>query len=845
MKTLIIKIGLFLFVLALPLANRDIFSVIFPRIFPVRIILIALLGFGLLTVLIEIIKRRDGRWLKEVILKDNFLKLLLLLFLVRIISLVNSLNLIASLSLLSFYLSMIGLYLLMKYLAENDYSFLPKLFKTHLATAGVIGLYGFIQTFLPLFGIILPGVLVGGTFIRVPATFYDANHLPPYLLSALPFILVLAWGTEQKTRRWLLFTLSAIMSIVLFITFSRSGIFGFGVAVLTLLTLFSFYRYWHKVGVILSLLLLLSFMVIISGQTQFSLTKRLFSSFSPQEKSTMAHTALLYGEFELFLKYPVLGVGYGSFSEHFRQSQIGATHAQFDPATQVRLPPHSLWLETLTETGIIGFGLYLAIMISVFESLIRALKKVTRKGDRLKITALLASFLGILAGGIFYSYNLEFLWFFLFFIYFYGLRIQTRNEKILPAETSALEPIPWRTIIPLSLLIIFSGLFCFLSLDQGVIGPGAESTNALLAKNVLRKFQVSEPNFFVLRRLFAGGPDFSRPPLFHYLNALTMLFYDVNNFTPRFFSAFFGFMSVLLTYLIGRRFLGSRLSLINSLTLLSLPLYLEEIRSGRINSTVYFSLLVFGLLIYKTLRNKHFWLPLGLFFGLIFLFNQWLAGLLLIVSIMILIISRLRTGRTAVANPFFPLGIFIALLAAAPWYIFMFSNYSFRFLSSFWLSPSNLIAHDLAFTLLGSVSLGLTLLLKKLGEKIIFRPRFYFGLGALLFFVSLINLVEIPKETTHRDEIFLINTRYQINGDGITPIIFTEEITSDLLYYSDIFLEKETLVSLEPRFRNSSGRFFAIIDGDAFRQIKDELVGAQVGLKVVASSRNLVLVERW
>lgn len=399
---------LFLFVLLLPLANHDRFFITHPKLFPSRAILVVLIALSSPVFVKEFRKSR--------FLQDKFLLTLLGLLAVRVVSIVNSLNLLDSIFVLAFFAGAIALYLILKNLSQTDQKYFAFLFQLYLAVVVVIGLFGLLQYLLALTGVILPGVLKGGNYFRIPATFYDANHLSPFISTGLFFFLGLSFLARNLRRRCGLLCLTLVLALVSILTFSRSGFLGLGVGGLTFTLLSLKSGFGKKLLPILGALTVFVFGVLyFSHQTHYSLVDRMFKSLTdPAEKSTVAHYELLLGEWQLFLDNPILGVGYGGFSEAFRASEHSKEHTWVDPVKDIRLPAHSIWLETLTETGIAGFVPYLALMLLATRQLFRALFRARGERDKIYLLAFVSGFFALLSGGIFYSYNLLFFWYFIF-----------------------------------------------------------------------------------------------------------------------------------------------------------------------------------------------------------------------------------------------------------------------------------------------------------------------------------------------------------------------------------------------------------------------------------------------
>lgn len=399
---------LFLFVLFLPFANQDRYFINNPKLYPSRAIL-AVLIFLSLPLLSKGFKK------KEIIL-DKYLLLLVGLFAVRAISIINSMSLVNSLFLLAFFGSAIFLYWILRSLAKTDTDYFSFLFRFYLSVVVVIGFFGLFQYLLALAGVTLPGVLKGGNYFRIPATFYDANHLSPFISTGLFFFLGFSFLAKNIRRKLGFLALGLVLALVSILTFSRSGFLGMVVGSLT----FGLLSLWKGFGkkllpFVLVLLVFVGGVLYLSHQTHYSLVDRMFKSiFDPAEKSTVAHYELLLGEWRLFLDNPIIGVGYGGFSEAFRASDYSKAHTWVDPVKDIRLPAHSIWLETLTETGLIGFSFYLAFMILVARTFFQGLEKAVTAPDKIYLTAFTSGFFALLAGGIFYSYNLLFFWYFTF-----------------------------------------------------------------------------------------------------------------------------------------------------------------------------------------------------------------------------------------------------------------------------------------------------------------------------------------------------------------------------------------------------------------------------------------------
>jgi 4-amino-4-deoxy-L-arabinose transferase-like glycosyltransferase len=588
---------------------------------------------------------------------------------------------------------MIGLYLLLK----KYWNF--RLYKWHILIVTAVGMFGILEVLWALQKTAFPGVLLGGNYIRVPATFYDANHLPAYLLTALPFLLVLFWQAKGVIRKTILAGLVSALTLLLLSTFSRSGMIGFSVTFTIFWLLLLTFKYYKKALMMGGIAIVVMVAALLTAQTEYSLFKRVGSVLNPAEKSTTAHETLLKGEWKLFLENPVLGVGYGSFSESFRDSKWGREHLYVDPTQNIRLPAHSIWLEVLTETGILGFIPYTLAIGLVLLTLSKALRRTKNKNFRLYLSALSAGLVGILTAGIFYSYNLEFFFFYLFFCYLFAFwAIKTKQPWMKKLSADDAEPIALIDMAIPVFLTILTGIFAFYRLGATGLLNWDEAIYAGIAKNII-KFK--DP---LTLRWLGDIAWFEKPPLYMWLSSIMIFFYGITSFAARFWSALFGVAGVLVTYFFGRELFKSRLGgFLAAVMLATTTVYLYYSRNGMLDIT-FTALSTLGLFLYWKARSYHLkggngGLVMGLS-GAAFGLAAMTKGFVVIIPLGIIgawelltlsdsLLAR-RKRRPAIRNilPFLlsslPLlaGFFIV---AAPWHLAMFAKHGGEFFDSYFI----------------------------------------------------------------------------------------------------------------------------------------------------------------
>lgn len=823
-----LKIFLPLFVVTLPLANRDIFSIYFSRIFPVRVILIFVIFVSGASLAFWLISQWGrGEALKKMISwvgRDFLLKLLLILLAIRLISIKNSLNYSASVDLLLFYLSMIALYIILRFVYEREGGFLAQLLKLHLFMVCLVALFGMLQLLLSFFGIRLPGVLVGSTFVRIPATFYDANHLPPYLLTAFPSLFIYFFYVKKEYQKFVLGLLLSVFALVLLFTFSRSGFISFSLVFMILGFVFLKRRYFQKLLTVGSVFLFAAIIIFLTSQTQLSIFKRLSSVFNIEDKSTVAHGLLTYGGLELLKESPVIGLGYGSFSEHFRRSALGREHATFDTATDVRIPAHSIWLEVLVETGIVGFAVYLWFMISVLEAGYRSLPVLKNKRDYLLHLALLCSMVGILVSGIFYSYNLEFFWFFIFMVYFQSRRaLEAGSLEVGVAEVGA-EPVPWRLFRYGAAVLIVASSLILNGLSYVPILPGNEGIIAVAGRDMRASWGYNNPQWWLPR--YDGG-IIAAAPLPVWISAFWTFLFDFGVWVPRFLPALAGILGLLVVFLWAASIEGTGLGILSVLTLLASPGLLGAARLGGSLSYSFFVSAVAVLLTSLITKGRRY-----LTFPLVFL----LAAFSLVsyegyfILLVLLLAFFWNTGSLwgrlrwpvlgLLAASFFPL-LSWALVLKSVAHLNLFSQINFLNLGAFQT------AYFLALPLL----------------SLVFLKAFYKSYGRViapvLIFLAVLSFYSSVLVKGDPDLTGLMSARMAASRDGRVPLYVLEKINSDSRYYTQVPTQEITVGQLKEKFAEDN-HFFAILNGGAARALREEAYG----FTTTAASGNLILIER-
>lgn len=834
--------GLLFLVVLIPLADHSRLSIIISKVLPVRVVLGLLFLAGAYLVLRILLKRKDTVVdLIKPLLKDNIFRALAALWLIRAVSIIQTTNLRNSLELLTFFTSMIGLYVLMSQVISKGRLFVFHLTRVYVYVGLVIGFYGLFQyVYFKIGGHALPGVLVGGDYIRLPATFYDANHFAAYLVTVAPMVVAFAWLAKKFWMKAFWWVSYFLLTFVILYTFSRSGLLGILTSSALILGIGLYLGYYRKVLPLLGALLLGGVVVFVSNATGRSLLDRAKSSLDLNEPSTKAHFLLLKGEAELFKENPIFGVGYGSFSEKFRASKTGIEHGVIDKATDIHIPAHSVWFEVITETGLLGLSAYLYFVFTVIGSLTKLIKNSNNKTVKIYSIGFFSAMAGVWAAGTFYSYNLEFFFFFIFLGYLFAkvLNLLT-NEGVILADGEKKETLNWKEIVPAGLVILSAGFLVFFKLgDHSLIST--ESPLAATARELYRGDSLLMPTYL-------GQVYLAKPPLLYILSTNLMHLYASHpTLMARFIPACFGVISIFFTYLIGRKIGGREVGFGSALLLMLMTPFIYLTRS--VNTEI-IACGFFLVAVYCVQYAKKY--PIVMVISGFLIGLAGLSDLLMtIISVISYYLIVLIFQKDLLKNrKYLLLGLLLSSILILPWHVYAVLFYPNSFFTEYFSRIPNLSA------LLPLVSLGLVNLLvsvkPKLFEKLsrsINLKREYLVYGSLAILIGVwanLNFVSArispPDDDKYLAEILLSND-FQVRNkvtlliNGVSP-----KVTS---YYIDTRFKEINNFELEKNLADT-GDNLLITSYDKSVLLNKKFARDERGLRTIKQAGMLVLMANY
>ncbi len=321
----------------------------------------------------------------------------------------------------------------------KDINKLALFVKVWMAIGVVMCTYGLLQFVGPFYGFDVDKVFFGllysqpETFslqriinpgVRSYSLFGDANNFAGYLTTVLPFF-ICSLFSYNKSGNWrlklLLWFFAIFVLVSLILTLSRSGGLGlmaiFGVILILkrrILLRLTGMKFWVA-GILIVFLLVWQFGAIIIPLIE----KRLTETGSAKIHLFVAESAI-----KLFLMSPLTGVGLGNF---------GPAYGKFFNPGYEYYNAHSTFLTILSETGIIGFVLYMSFYGFVLKQIIKFRKHSRGYNKEVIGDGLLTAFIGLMAANIFYqNFTYQFFWVFLALGFAAGTLV--RNSTSIPVK---------------------------------------------------------------------------------------------------------------------------------------------------------------------------------------------------------------------------------------------------------------------------------------------------------------------------------------------------------------------------------------------------------------------------
>jgi len=677
------------------LLHKELFSIYIWDLLPIRLFM----GAFLLSSVVEFIRFNRLSLKFTSYLRDPFIFINILLIISKLVSTINSLSLSSSINLNLFFIC-VSIFLISIYLKLKDFEIF-NLLKNYTLISVIMSLITFVQLYFYfqysfLFGAVLnvagrsvdvPDFAFNAAYFtellkiivmtRVGSLFWDVNHFGGFIASTL--ILSFAFLLNSKDRRGFFINIFSFITLglVLFLTNSRSAWILSFVSFLVFFTCL-IYRKIGRKGILYSLVAISLITIFLTFQYQDRnswFREKVKAYFHYRLDSFDSHFLLLRGTVNVFDRYQLIGGGVGSFFEHFKSTETADEFLKRDPAgLSVKVPAHTIWGETIAETGLFGLLSFILLVVLLISSSIYGVFH-SEKEDFIYSSATLGLILGWLVAGIFYSYNSEFFYICLIFPFFYLYKKLNLNLRKLYEYFNR----KYSYAVFLIFLISFSLIFYNLGNNKFI--PFDEAIYAKVAKNVY------ETKEYLSLTWVPGINWFEKPPFYFVITSIFYSIFGINEFSARLLTAISSIILLLVTYKFSKLvFSSTKAALFSVIALVTNVSYLYYSRMAMLD--VIFSLFMVSscylFIKYQKYKNNNDLYLSGAMIGAAVMTKNVL-GLMPLGFFGIFYLTKIIKDNESIKNIFQEASkiVLTLLLISLPWHIYMYINHGMEFVNSY------------------------------------------------------------------------------------------------------------------------------------------------------------------
>jgi hypothetical protein len=232
---------------------------------------------------------------------------------------------------------------------------------------------------------------------RAMGSIGDPNYYAQIMMVLMPIALLRLWASPNRRERTPALLALAIIIAGVVLSYSRGGTIAL-CGVLAGLIVFRYLRMRYVLPVVIAVILILAItdpMFIRRVQTLGG------ESGNPRavDRSILLRKTILIADWHIFLDHPLLGVGFGQAPKYI--PRYGRMYGYVQPPTDAGA--HSMYLEILAETGLVGFGAFLLVIGAAVKPMIvlRNYWAQSRPEYAHTLASLMLGLLAFLVAGIF------------------------------------------------------------------------------------------------------------------------------------------------------------------------------------------------------------------------------------------------------------------------------------------------------------------------------------------------------------------------------------------------------------------------------------------------------------
>lgn len=247
---------------------------------------------------------------------------------------------------------------------------------------------------------------------RLGGPINEPNMWGQVLVAVIPFA-VFGFLRENSARKWVYALCFVILLAELLNTYSRGAYLAFLVGMLLIVFFFTRFNPLFAFGVLAAAILLFPFLPVQYKERLQTITVLAPSTQNGvyEESSFRGRASEIQTGLVMFAAHPVLGVGAANYPVNYQEyTQLIGLEVRSEDREA-----HSLYVEIMAETGILGLTSFLGLAFFIFQALDRLRRDIADLASHRKwlshISALQVSFLSYLFAALFlHGAYIRFFW---------------------------------------------------------------------------------------------------------------------------------------------------------------------------------------------------------------------------------------------------------------------------------------------------------------------------------------------------------------------------------------------------------------------------------------------------
>jgi O-antigen ligase len=246
-----------------------------------------------------------------------------------------------------------------------------------------------------------PSIASGASGVRLEGPLEDPNFYGQIMVAILPLAIYRIFAEKRPSLKLFGALAAGLITFAVIYSYSRGAFLALVCVGILILS-------ERRVGLLKILAAVVALLILVqllpetyrARISTISLINRDETSVY-EDDSLRGRTSELRAALGMWSDHPFLGVGVGNYRVHYQEyaSEIGLEYRNEDRQA------HSLYLEVLSETGLIGTLVFIAFLISLFTSLAETRRKLSRmpghRNTRAWVTAIMIGLSAYLVTSIF------------------------------------------------------------------------------------------------------------------------------------------------------------------------------------------------------------------------------------------------------------------------------------------------------------------------------------------------------------------------------------------------------------------------------------------------------------